>query len=126
MSKVQSKNKVPVSTIITAFLLIIIPIVIGVLVCIPSFGQWMVTSKGEIFKGVLIGLSILPIFLFITIKGGEAWYKRWWTWGVVAVAMIVLVLVVVFGKGGTALVPGGSMDGMPNPGNMMGKSIPMG
>ncbi|MGL4736771.1 MAG: hypothetical protein ACRCW2_04870 [Cellulosilyticaceae bacterium] len=126
MSQVKSKNKVPVSTVITAFLLITIPVVMGLLVCVPAFGQWMLASKGDILKGALIGLSILPIFLFITIKGGTVWYKRWWTWGVVTLAMAVLVLVVIFGKGGVTAPMGGGVSTPQSPGNMMGKGVPLG
>lgn len=126
MTKGQGKNKVPVSTVITAFLLILIPIVMGALVCIPEFGQWLLFSKGDILKGIFIGISILPIFLFITIKGGATWYRRWWAWGVVALSMFVLVLIVILGKGSTGSSMGSPMGVPANPGGMMGKGVPLG
>lgn len=120
MAQIQVKNKVKASTVMMGFLLIIIPVLMGVLVCIPTFGQWVIASKGDIFKGFIVGVSLLPVLLFIAIKGGEIWYKRWWTWGIIAVSIGILALIVVMSKG----VVGGTVP--PAEGQMMDQGVQMG
>ncbi|MGL4345043.1 MAG: hypothetical protein ACRCTE_07595 [Cellulosilyticaceae bacterium] len=96
---ITTKNKTKASTVITGFLLVAIPILIGLLVCFPAVTGWAMMSKAQIIKGVMIGLSGLPVLLFITIKGGVDWYKRWWTWTILALTIITLLLIVVLSKG---------------------------
>lgn len=123
-TKASVERKTKVSVVMVGFILILVPAIIGFLLCMPTFGQWIMNSKGELFKGAVIGFSSLPIFLFITIKGGERWFKSWWTWSILSVVLILMVVVVFVSKGS---VQGSEMGGaIPSGKTMMGRGIPLG
>ncbi|MGL4800067.1 MAG: hypothetical protein ACRCWY_11840 [Cellulosilyticaceae bacterium] len=112
------KEKVKVSTIIGGIIILAVSIGIAVLICMPQTLQQIMMVKGEVMKGILLGLMSLPIFLFVTIKGGKIWYKKWWTWTAIGIVVIALSVVGVVAGGGAG--SSGSAGNM-NPG--MGESM---
>ncbi|MEF9960550.1 MAG: hypothetical protein RR448_06715 [Niameybacter sp.] len=96
---VTKKQKLTVGTIILGIGLISIPIIITLFLTVPELGQKILEAKSEIFKGMFIGVTILPVFLFVTIKGGKVWYKQWWNWaaiGITCIALVTITLVSTF------------------------------
>ena len=99
---VITKKPIPsVGTIVLGLVLISISIIVTLFITMPELGQSIIQAKGEILKGLLIGVTILPVFLFITIKGGKTWYKQWWSWaavGITCIALVTITLVNIFGN----------------------------
>lgn len=111
MGKTKKKERLKVSTAIIAVLMIGISVLIALFVCMPDLWQQFMMVKWEVFKGALIGIGILPVLLFVTIKGGKEWYKKWWVWASVVIVMGALVTIVIL-KGNNLVSTGGNM-GMP-------------
>ncbi|MGL6174470.1 MAG: hypothetical protein ACRC1P_07660 [Cellulosilyticaceae bacterium] len=86
------------TTILLGFSLILVPIAIGVLMTMPQVMTWITISWKEIIKGAVVGLSILPVILFATIKGGAMWYKKVWVWGLITVAVLVVMAISLMGE----------------------------
>lgn len=106
---VKRKDRPKVSTIAISLLMIGISISIALLICIPDLWQQIMMIKWDILKGALVGISALPVFLFVTIKGGKEWYKKWWVWVSIAITLIAIVTIVML-KGS----PGAGSMGMPS------------
>lgn len=93
---VAGRPKIKVGTIILGVLLIAIPILITLFISMPQLWQTIMGAKGEIIKGAFIGLSTLPVLMFVAIKGGKTWYKKWWSWlafGITIIAVVAISLV---------------------------------
>lgn len=100
-NSVQKTTKLKVSTIFIGLGILIIPIGIGVLINMPEVMEWVKLYWKEISKGIMIGVSILPVMLFVTIKGGGCWYKRWWTWGLLVIVIAMVIGISFLGSAGT-------------------------
>ena len=90
----KNKEKIKVSTIVLGLLAIGLSIAIALLITMPDLLTQIMMVKWEIFKGSIIGLSALPVFLFVTIKGGTNWAKKWWTWASIGVVLLALLALV--------------------------------
>lgn len=89
------RTKFSFQTLILGIVFISISIILTLLVAIPELTQAVLAAKGEILKGVIVGITILPVLLFVTIKGGKFWYKKLWSWlsiGITCVALIAITL----------------------------------
>lgn len=96
--KNQMVYKVKGTTILGGLALMLVPIAIGVLMTMPQVMTWLIVSWKEIIKGGVVGLSILPVILFATIKGGTMWYKKVWTWGMILIAVVAVVTISLMGE----------------------------
>lgn len=94
----SKKPKMKIGTILMGMMLVAIPVVITLFITMPDLWGMMVDAKSDILKGVAIGLSTLPVLMFIALKGGETWYKKAWTW---IVGIITIGAVVVLSLAGT-------------------------
>lgn len=94
----SKKPKMKIGTILMGMMLVAIPVVITLFITMPDLWGMMVDAKSDILKGVAIGLSTLPVLIFIALKGGETWYKKAWTW---IVGIITIGAVVVLSLAGT-------------------------
>ena len=112
----KTPEKVKVSTIIVGILFICVSVVIALFVTNPTLLQQVMAQKGDILKGALIGVSALPIFLFLTIQGGKTWSKKWWVWVGIALTLCILLVIVAVMGSSTASTVGGSMPYMNNGG----------
>lgn len=92
------KPKIKVGPIIIGAILITIPILITLFISVPELWQTIVGAKSEIIKGAFIGLSTLPVLLFVVIKGGKVWYKKWWAWLAFSVTIIAVVTISLVGN----------------------------
>ena len=101
MQPTTGKSKLKVGTIIMGILLIAIPILITLFMSRPELWQAIMGAKGEIIKGAVIGLSTLPVLLFVVIKGGNAWYKKWWAWVACGITLIAVVTISLLGVTGS-------------------------
>lgn len=88
-----------VGTIIVGLLIILIPITIGGLINMPEMMEWIKSSWKEIAKAAVVGFSMLPVILFVTIKGGSLWYKKWWTWGLLIIGVVSIFTLSILGTG---------------------------
>ena len=93
-----NKPKVKIGTMVIGAVLITIPILITLFITVPELWQTIMSAKGEIIKGACIGLSTLPVLLFIVIKGGKTWYKRWWAWLAFSITVIAVVTLSLVGN----------------------------
>lgn len=100
---------VQASTIMVGVLIIAIPIIVALLATKPELWQMIKDAKWEIIKGAGIGVSILPVFIFVTIKGGAMWYKKWWSWAAIGVTCVALVGIIMIADPSQAM---GGMNGM--------------
>nr|WP_307992588.1 hypothetical protein [uncultured Niameybacter sp.] len=85
------KQTLSVGTIVLGVALISVSIILTLLITVPELAQAIIQAKGQIFKGLFIGVTILPIFLFVTIKGGKTWYKQLWSWIAVGITCVALI-----------------------------------
>lgn len=90
--------KVKGVTILIGFSLILVPIAIGVLMTMPQVMIGLATAWKEIMKGIVIGLSILPVILFVTIKAGTLWYKKAWVWIIIIIAVGTVITIGLIGE----------------------------
>lgn len=93
------KPTLSVGTIVLGVALISVSIILTLFITIPELAQALIQAKGQILKGLFIGVTILPIFLFVTIKGGKTWYRQLWSWiavGITCVALIGITFVSIF------------------------------
>lgn len=104
----SKKTKIKIGTILIGIMLIAVPILITLFITMPDLWQAIVYAKNEILKGIFIGLSTLPVLLFVALKGGETWYKKWWTWIVCVVTVGIVVALSLVGT--TSMDPGQDMD----------------
>lgn len=111
----QRAYRPKVSTILLGLIIVFIPIMIGVLMNMPQVLEWVKISWKEIAKGGVVGFSILPVVLFTTIKGGTIWYKRWWTWGLIGIAVVAVVVISLLGSPESSI---DAMKGMSVPGEV--------
>lgn len=114
------KSQIKVGSIIIGVLLIAIPVLIALFVSMPQLGQAVLAAKNEIVKGMVIGVSTLPVILFVAIKGGKTWYKKWWAWAAFSVTVVAVLVISLVGAPQDA----GSDMGMQ--GMYMEEGIPMG
>lgn len=112
------KPKLKIGTILIGIMLIAIPILITLFITMPDLWQAIVYAKSEILKGIFIGLSTLPVLIFVALKGGETWYKKWWTWIVCIVTVGTVVALSLLGT--TSIGPAQNMDSI---GIQMGKGL---
>lgn len=91
------KSQIKVGSIIIGVLLIAIPVLIALFVSMPQLGQSVLAAKSEIVKGMVIGVSTLPVILFVAIKGGKTWYKKWWAWAAFSVTIIAVLVISLSG-----------------------------
>ncbi|MGL4362480.1 MAG: hypothetical protein ACRCSG_04295 [Cellulosilyticaceae bacterium] len=94
------KDRLNIGTVIGALLVLIISVVVVAMICIPSFMQTIMSVKGELLKGMAIGICALPLFVFVTTKGGADWYKKRWSW-ICILFMVVVIISIAFKTGGT-------------------------
>ena len=104
------KPKIKIGTMVIGVMLIAIPILITLFMTMPELWQGIMSAKGEIIKGAVIGLSTLPVLLFVVIKGGNAWYRKWWAW--VACGITVITVVAISLLGTTSMAPTNDMGRM--------------
>lgn len=92
----SKKPKMKIGTILMGMMLVAIPVLITLFITMPDLWGIMVDAKSDILKGVAIGLSTLPVLIFIALKGGETWYKKAWTWivGLITIGAIVVLSLV--------------------------------
>ena len=95
---------------VIGIMLITIPILITLFMTMPELCQGIMSARGEIIKGAVIGLSTLPVLLFVVIKGGNAWYRKWWAW--VACGITVIAVVAISLLGTTSMAPTNDMGRM--------------
>lgn len=114
------KSQIKVGSIIIGVLLIAIPVLIALFVSMPQLGQAVLAAKNEIVKGMVIGVSTLPVILFIAIKGGKTWYKKWWAWAAFSVTVVAVLVISLVGA------PQGAESDMGMQGMYMEEGIPMG
>lgn len=88
-----------IGTLLLGLLIILIPVTIGGLINMPELTEWIKGSWKEIVKSSIVGFSMLPVILFATIKGGELWYKKWWTWGLIVIGVIAIFMLSIMGSG---------------------------
>lgn len=104
------KPKIKIGTMVIGIMLIAIPILITLFMTMPELWQGIMSAKGEIIKGAVIGLSTLPVLLFVVIKGGNVWYRKWWAW--VACGITVIAVVAISLLGTTSMAPTNDMGRM--------------
>ena len=104
------KPKIKIGTMVIGIMLIAIPILITLFMTMPELWQGIMSAKGEIIKGAVIGLSTLPVLLFVVIKGGNAWYRKWWAWVACGITVIAVVAISLFGT--TSMAPTNDMGRM--------------
>ena len=104
------KPKIKIGTMVIGVMLIAIPILITLFMTMPELWQGIMSAKGEIIKGAVIGLSTLPVLLFVVIKGGNSWYRKWWAW--VACGITVIAVVAISLLGTTSMAPTNDMGRM--------------
>lgn len=88
-----------IGTLLIGLLIILIPVTIGGLINMPEMMEWIKGSWKEIAKSAVVGFSMLPVILFVTIKGGAVWYKKWWTWGLLIVGVAAIFTLSIIGVG---------------------------
>ena len=59
---------------------------------------------------IKIGTMVIPVLLFVVIKGGNAWYRKWWAW--VACGITVIAVVAISLLGTTSMAPTNDMGRM--------------
>lgn len=91
------RSQIKVGSIIIGVLLIAIPILIALFISMPQLAQVLLGAKSEIIKGMIIGVSTLPVILFVAIKGGKVWYKKWWAWAAFSVTIIAVLVISLLG-----------------------------
>lgn len=128
VENVVKKPTLSIGSIILGICLISIPIIVTLFIAIPSLGQTLLQEKSEIMKGMIIGITILPVFLFVAIKGGKLWYKQWWSWvavGVTCIALVSITFIGSFGGSNQSMDNGMNMEDGMNMGGDMGMSDDM-
>lgn len=108
----QMRSKFNIGNLVIGLLIILIPIMIGALINRPELLEWIKTSWKEIAKAAVVGFSMLPVILFVTIKGGEGWYKKWWTWALIAIGVIAIFIISIVGVNSSSMGDMENMGGM--------------
>lgn len=110
------KKSFNLGAMITGIAMIAIPVIVGIFVTKPELLDLLLASKVDVLKGGLMGFSILPVFLFVGIKGGATWYKRFWAWLLILMGTVIigtLIFTTEPSMGGIGGMGGmNSMDGM--------------
>lgn len=117
------KSQIKVGSIIIGVLLIAIPILIALFISMPELWQAILVAKSEIVKGIVIGVSTLPVILFVAIKGGKTWYKKWWAWAAFSVTIIAVLVISLSGAPQGAEPDMGMQDMYMDEGISMGKEM---
>lgn len=115
----SNREQLKVSTIFLAIVMIALSVSVALFICKPDLWQQVMMVKGDLLKGAVIGFTALPVLLFVTIKGGKTWFKKWWVWASISITVIGLILV-------ATLSGGSSNSGMPNMGGPDMYGNPMG
>ena len=112
---ISLKKKTKILNVVLAIALIIIPVGIAVLMNVQGVLGTLKMHIGEIGRGIVIGVTTLPVMIYIGIKTEGKWYTKVWAW-VVLMLMLVGILAVVFfmNKGASSMpIPSAAPSGMP-------------
>lgn len=122
-TSIKLRKKTKTTTIILGVILVTIPVCVALFMSMPGLLMALKSSLGEITRGAVIGVSALPVLLFVGIKGGNEWYKKVWCWCVLVLMVIGISLIVFLGNPSSADagmgMPAGPMEG----GSMMGRAV---
>lgn len=92
---ISLKKQTKVLTIVLGIALILIPVGITVILNVQGIFETLKTNLGEIGRGIIIGITTLPVMIYIGLKTEGKWYKKAWAW-ILLVIMIGGILAVVF------------------------------
>ncbi|OON93173.1 MAG: hypothetical protein ATN32_09120 [Candidatus Epulonipiscium fishelsonii] len=92
----QEKNKW--KSIINAILITLLTISISMIITFPEIRQILLNSKSEISKSFLIGLSVLPVMIFVINNGGKNWTKNKLSWIVLLITCGAIFYISISGN----------------------------
>lgn len=118
-------------TILVGVLLVGVPVCVALFINKPELFQTLKNFKWDILKGAVMGLSSLPVLIFVGIKGGSNWYKKIWCWAILAIMLVGILTMVLMGSTSTMpqdmmSMPGDGMSSEPSGGGGRAMSVPMG
>ncbi|ONI42316.1 hypothetical protein AN639_12580 [Candidatus Epulonipiscium fishelsonii] len=93
----QEKN-FRLKSIVGAVLIILLTISISMIITFPEIRQSLLDAKSEILKSFIIGLSILPVMIFIIHNGGKNWTKSKLSWIILIIACGAVFYISVSGE----------------------------
>ncbi|WP_010166486.1 hypothetical protein [Candidatus Epulonipiscium viviparus] len=86
--------------LIRGLLLSMISMCIALVIVFPEIRNWFIINQEVILNNMLIGISILPVFMIVVLKDATNWYKKfssWFTFILSGCAIVATVLYSTYG-----------------------------